>query len=228
MSKALRACRRDIVFSLSNAAPFDHAADWAKWANCWRTTGDIWRQLGRQRADWHYGISEIASRRTAGRRSPGRATGTIRTCSSSATSAGAAALHMTSLTPDEQYTHISLWCLLSAPLLIGCDMERLDPFTLNLLTNDEVLAVDQDALGKQAVRVATIGAVDVYLKELEDGSRAVGFFNRGPQVETVDFDKLRRPRHARRAAGPRLVASEGPRQCGRRDPGDDQLRMERS
>jgi alpha-galactosidase len=45
-------------------------------------------------------------------------------------------LHPTKLTPDEQYTHISLWCLLSAPLLIGCDLERLDDFTLSLLTND--------------------------------------------------------------------------------------------
>ena len=88
-------------------------------------------------------------------------------------------LHATKLTPDEQYTHISLWCLLSAPLLIGCDMERLDPFTLNLLTNDEVLALDQDALGKQAKHAAAVGAVDVFLKELEDGSKAVGFFNRG-------------------------------------------------
>jgi hypothetical protein len=52
-------------------------------------------------------------------------------------------LHPTKLTPDEQYTHISLWALLSAPLLIGCDLERLDDFTLNLLTNDEVLAVNQ-------------------------------------------------------------------------------------
>ena len=56
--------------------------------------------------------------------------------------------HPTSLTPDEQYTHISLWCLLSAPLLIGCDMIELDDFTLSLLTNDEVLAIDQDALGQ--------------------------------------------------------------------------------
>ncbi len=99
-------------------------------------------------------------------------------------------LHQTKLTPDEQYTHISMWCLLSAPLLIGCDMERLDPFTLNLLTNDEVLALDQDALGRQAARVATSGAVDVYLKELEDGSQALGFFNRGRQAEGIAFNKL--------------------------------------
>ena len=63
-------------------------------------------------------------------------------------------LHPTGLTPDEQYTHITLWCLLSAPLLIGCDMTQLDDFTLSLLTNDEVLAVDQDPLGKQATRIS--------------------------------------------------------------------------
>ncbi len=63
-----------------------------------------------------------------------------------------------------------MWRMLSAPLLIGCDMDRLDPFTVSLLSNDEVLALDQAALGRQAVRVAANGAVDIYLKELEDGS----------------------------------------------------------
>jgi alpha-galactosidase len=74
--------------------------------------------------------------------------------------------------------------------LIGCDLEQLDAFTLGLLSNDEVLALDQDALGKQSVRVATIGAVDVYLKELEDGSKALGFFNRGDDVAKINFNKL--------------------------------------
>jgi alpha-galactosidase len=83
-----------------------------------------------------------------------------------------------------------MWCLLSAPLLIGCDLERLDAFTLNLLTNDEVLAVDQDALGRQAVRVATRGSVDVYLKELADGSKAIAFFNRDSRPQTMAFNKL--------------------------------------
>ena len=63
-------------------------------------------------------------------------------------------LHPTRLTPDEQYTHISLWCLLSAPLLIGCDLAQLDDFTLGLLTNDEVLDVNQDALGNRRRRSA--------------------------------------------------------------------------
>jgi hypothetical protein len=83
------------------------------------------------------------------------------------------------LTPDEQYTHISLWCLLSAPLLLGCDLTQLDGFTLGLLTNDEILAVNQDALGKQATKVFDGGIYQIWAKELEDGSTAVGIFNLG-------------------------------------------------
>jgi alpha-galactosidase len=61
-----------------------------------------------------------------------------------------------------------------------------------LLSNDEVLAVDQDELGIQAIRMATVGPVDVYLKKLADGSRAVGFFNRGNSEYSGTFDKLHR------------------------------------
>jgi alpha-galactosidase len=95
-------------------------------------------------------------------------------------------LHPTHLTPNEQYTHISLWCLLSSPLLIGCDMTQMDAFTLGLLSNDEVLEVDQDPLGKQAARVSANGHLEVWAKELEDGSRAVGLFNRGEEVAKVE------------------------------------------
>jgi alpha-galactosidase len=89
---------------------------------------------------------------------------------------------------DEQYTHISLWCLLASPLLIGCDMEKFDDFTLNLLSNDEVLAVDQDALGKEATCVITDGSLRVYARELEDGGRAVGFFNLGAKPTEISFN----------------------------------------
>jgi alpha-galactosidase len=87
-------------------------------------------------------------------------------------------LRPTRLTPNEQYTHISLWCLLCSPLLIGCDMTQLDAFTLNLLTNDEVLEVNQDPLGRQASRVGKDGLLEVWAKDMEDGSKAVGLFNR--------------------------------------------------
>jgi alpha-galactosidase len=190
MSEALRATGRDIVYSLSNAAPFDQAAEWARWANCWRTTGDIGDQWDHGDSDWRYSVSEIGftQDRWAPFGGPGHwndpdmlVVGYV---------GWGPELHLTHLTPDEQYTHISLWCLLSAPLLIGCDMDRLDPFTLNLLGNDEVLALDQDALGRPAVRVATVGPVDILMKELEDGGRALGFFNRGGQEYSTEFNKL--------------------------------------
>jgi alpha-galactosidase len=96
--------------------------------------------------------------------------------------------HPTKLTADEQYTHISLWCLLSAPLLIGCDLEKLDDFTLGLLSNDEVLAVDQDSLGKQAVCIVSKGDLRVYAKNLADGSKAVGLFNLGNHPVSMGVD----------------------------------------
>jgi len=89
------------------------------------------------------------------------------------------------LTPNEQYTHISLWCLLCSPLLIGCDLTQLDEFTLNLLTNDEVLEVNQDPLGQQARRVSRDGYVEVWAKKMEDGSVAAGLFNRDETPKTV-------------------------------------------
>jgi hypothetical protein len=96
--------------------------------------------------------------------------------------------HNTRLTPDEQYTHISLWSLLSAPLLIGCDMGKLDKFTLNLLTNDGVLAIDQDALGKAARQVHKSDIYQVWVKELENGDRAIGIFNTSEQYQTISLD----------------------------------------
>jgi alpha-galactosidase len=190
MSKALRAARRGIVFSLSNTAPFNHAADWVRWANCWRTTSDIrdtWIGTGEF---WQSGVSEIGfvQDRWAPFTGPGHwsdpdmlVVGYV---------GWGPQLHRTNLTPDEQYSHMSLWCLLSAPLLIGCNLDQLDTFTLNLLSNDEVLALDQDALGNQAVRVWTYGPVDIFLKELEDGSRAIGLFNRDSSEQTISFNKL--------------------------------------
>jgi alpha-galactosidase len=179
MHRALAAQPRDIVFSLCQYG----MGDVWKWGgaiggNCWRTTGDItdtWRSLS--------GIG-FKQDQAAPFAKPGNwndpdmlIVGEV----------GWGKTHPTRLTPDEQYTHISLWCLLSAPLLIGCDMEKLDAFTLNLLENDEVLAVDQDELGKAATCVIKNGDLRIYEKELEDGGRAVGFFNLGATVAKLDF-----------------------------------------
>jgi alpha-galactosidase len=92
---------------------------------------------------------------------------------------------LTPLTPNEQYTHVSLWCLVAAPLIFSGDMTRLDDFTLSLLTNDEVIDVDQDPLGKPGRRVAIDGDLEVGARDMEDGSKAVGLFNRGEDATTV-------------------------------------------
>jgi alpha-galactosidase len=91
----------------------------------------------------------------------------------------------TPLTPDEQYTHVSLWCLLAAPLIFSGDITRMDEFTIGLLSNDEVLEVDQDALGCPGRRAGLDGKLEVWVKDLEGGRKAVGLFNRGDQPASV-------------------------------------------
>lgn len=97
-------------------------------------------------------------------------------------------LHTTQLTPDEQYTHISLWSMLSAPLLLGCDISRMDDFTLNLVTNDEVIAINQDLLGKQARLVLKKDNYQVWIKELENGEKAIGIFNLLEKSQTISLN----------------------------------------
>ena len=92
--------------------------------------------------------------------------------------------HPTALTPDEQYSQVTLWCLLSAPLVLSCDLTRIDPFTFNLLANDEVIEVDQDPHGEPARRVAGFSG-EVWAKTLGDGSVAVGLFNLGQEERPV-------------------------------------------
>jgi alpha-galactosidase len=91
----------------------------------------------------------------------------------------------TPLTPNEQYTQMSLWALVAAPLIFSGDITRVDPFTLSVLTNDEIIEVDQDPLGKPGYRVVKNGDTEVWKRELEDGSIAVGLFNRGEEPVKV-------------------------------------------
>jgi alpha-galactosidase len=91
----------------------------------------------------------------------------------------------TPLTPNEQYTQVTLWSIVAAPLILSGDITRLDDFTLSLLTNDEVIEVDQDPLGKPGYRVAKDGDKEVWIRRMEDGSRVVGLFNRGESETKV-------------------------------------------
>ena len=185
MHDALSKVDRDIVFSLCQ---YGMGEVW-KWGaevggNLWRTTGDItdsWESMS------GIGFNQTLNTQFAG---PGHwndpdmlVVGWV---------GWGPSLHPSRLTASEQYTHISLWALLSAPMLIGCDLTRLDDFTLNLLCNDEVLDIDQDPLGKQAAPVDKTETYQVWKKQMEDGSLAIGLFNTGntESVVGIDFSKL--------------------------------------
>jgi alpha-galactosidase len=184
MRDALAAQNRDIVFSLCQYG-MGNVWEWGDQVggNCWRTTGDI-------RDTWN-SMSGIGFHqdKAAPFAKPGNwndpdmlVVGEV----------GWGKTHPSHLTPDEQYAHISLWCLLAAPLLIGCDMTKLDDFTLNLLENDEVLALDQDALGNQATCAFKEGELHIYKKALEDGGHVLGFFNLGAEAMDLQFGEFGR------------------------------------
>jgi alpha-galactosidase len=86
---------------------------------------------------------------------------------------------------DEYRTHMSLWALLAAPLLAGNDLSSMSPDTLSILANRDVIAVDQDALGKQGERVWASKADEIWMKPLKGGALAVGLFNRGGESAPV-------------------------------------------
>jgi hypothetical protein len=98
------------------------------------------------------------------------------------------ALHPSRLTPDEQYSHLSFWSLLAAPLLLGNDLTHLDPFTRNLLTNDEVIAIDQDPLGHAARKAWAADDWEIWVRELADGRHAIGVFNFGGQFRRLELE----------------------------------------
>jgi alpha-galactosidase len=86
---------------------------------------------------------------------------------------------------DENRTQMSLWCLLGAPLLASLDLTQANPQALAILTNPEVVAMDQDPGSIQGRRVAQEGPLEVWMKPLGDGSKAAGLFNRGESVMRV-------------------------------------------
>jgi alpha-galactosidase len=89
------------------------------------------------------------------------------------------------MTDTEYQTHMSLWCILAAPLLAGNDIRSMSPSIASILMNKEVIAVDQDRLSRQGVRVARNGDLEVWAKPLADGAYAVGLFNRGPESARI-------------------------------------------
>ncbi len=179
MHQALLNTHRPIVYSLCQ---YGWAAVW-NWGpkvggNLWRTTGDISDNYDRMSL---IGFSQAGLAKYA---APGHwndpdmlEVGNGR------------------MKPDEYRTHMSLWAMLAAPLLAGNDLSKMDDTTKSILMNKEVIAVDQDALGVQGDRVHATGPFEVWMKPLQDGSKAVALFNRSEsdypitvQLKDVGFD----------------------------------------
>jgi alpha-galactosidase len=170
---ALNQVARDIIYSLCQYGwgnVWEWGAEKGIEGNSWRTTGDItdtWESMN------GIGFQQVGHSKFA---SPGHwndpdmlVIGKV---------GWGPKLRDSRLTPNEQYVHITLWTLLASPLLLGNDLTQMDDFELNLVTNDEVLAVHQDPLGKAADRVSKKDELEVWSRPLADGSLAVGLFNR--------------------------------------------------
>jgi alpha-galactosidase len=171
MGDALLASGRDIVFSLCQYG----LADVWKWApavggNLWRTGGDI-------RDSWE-SVSRIGF--SQDRLAPYARPGHWNDPDMLEVGNG----HMT----DTEYrTHMSLWSMLAAPLIAGNDVRNMSPSIHDILTNREVIAIDQDKAGHQGKRIWQSGQREIWTRELAGGDTAVAVFNRAPANATVKF-----------------------------------------
>lgn len=181
MRKALDKVNRDIVYCVGYGAP--NVWNWGEQAggNQWRTTRDITDEWNVVTAIGFF--QDVCAPATA----PGKYNDPDMLVIGKLGKGWGEKVHDSYLTADEQYSHLSLWSILSAPLLIGCDMANIDDFTLNLLTNREVIAVDQDPLVAPAVKIMTENG-QVWYKKLYDGSYAVGLFHVDPYFILWDQD----------------------------------------
>ena len=181
MSNALKTAGRPIVFSLCEwgtnkpwqwAAPVGHL---------WRTTGDIsnlfdgildhgtWQQNGIMRIV----DSQDSIRKYAG---PGHWN------DPDMLEVG------NGLTAAENRTHFSMWCMLAAPLIAGNDLRKMDAETKNILTSKEVIAIDQDPLGIEALKFRNQDSLQIWFKPLTNNDWAVCFVNRTSQSKQIEFD----------------------------------------
>jgi alpha-galactosidase len=101
------------------------------------------------------------------------------------------------MTTTEYRSHFSLWALMAAPLMAGNDLRSMTPEIRDILTNKEVIAIDQDSLGRQGRRVAKDGDLEVWAKQLKNGDRAVILLNRSSSAQqiTANWEQLGYPEH---------------------------------
>ena len=172
MSLALRATGRPIVYSISQYG-LVNVEKWASsvGANMWRTTNDI------KAFFWRIAQIGFAQNGLQGYSGP-----------SHWNDPDMLEIGNGRLSREESRLHMTLWCLLSAPLIAGNDLTKMPPDVLKILTDPELLAIDQDPSGLQGSRLSKKGPVQIWTKTLSDGSMAVGLFNLGLFPHTVKLD----------------------------------------
>ena len=165
MHQALLKTGRPIVYSLCQYG-FDSVWQWGPevGANLWRTTGDITASFDRISL---IGREQAGLTRYAG---PGHWN-----------DPDMLEVGNGKLTPDENRTHMGMWAMLAAPLLAGNNLSQLSPDVNAILTNREIIAIDQDPLGKEADRIYAEGPIEIWARPLADGSMALAIFNFGEQ-----------------------------------------------
>jgi alpha-galactosidase len=181
MSKALKTAGRPIVFSLcewgSNkpwqwAAPVGHL---------WRTTGDISNLFDGilDHGTWHQnGIMLIVDAQDSIRKYAGP--GHWNDPDMLEVGNG--------LTDAENRAHFSIWCMLAAPLMAGNDLRKMSDETKNVLTNKEVIAIDQDSLGIEALKYSDKDSLEIWVKPLINGDWAICFLNRSSQPKQIQYN----------------------------------------
>ena len=178
MGKALTHQPRDIIFNLCQ---YGRGNVW-EWGakvggHCWRTAGDLGFELDR-----FFNVA-LNNARFGAWSKPGAwndpdylLIGWIGSQNKDDTFTEP---HPSPLTAQQQYSYMSLWCLMASPLIFSGDMAKLDEFTLNVLCNPEMIAINQDPLGLCGKVIMKTDDTFIMIKDLEDGSKAVGLFNRG-------------------------------------------------
>ena len=182
---ALKATGRPIVYSINPNSAHDNTAPrfsgWGEFADMWRTSEDLkdaWSTGCPQSDQWCFvGITEALDiiepmrewTRPGQYNDPDMLMVGVRS----------------TLTPTENRAHMSMWAMLSAPLIMGNDIRSMSADVRSILTNRDVLAIDQDPLVRQADRVRDDGDAEVWAKPLADGSAAVALLNRGSSTRTI-------------------------------------------
>jgi alpha-galactosidase len=181
MSKALKTAGRPIVFSLcewGTNKPWEWAAPVG---HLWRTTGDIYPQYDSTHKidNWTaLSVMKIVDLQNGLRKYAGP--GHWNDPDMLEVGNG--------LTPAEDRTHFSMWCMLAAPLIAGNDMRKMNAETKTILTNNEVIGINQDPLGVEALKYRNTDSLLIWCKPLQNDNWAVCFLNRSLKPKQIEFD----------------------------------------